>query len=134
MNDQDWLNFVAGGEPAVVSVARLPHDLCRVIGCSSSLIRMTHDYALKCAYKHRLKPHHFPMLPIVIECGRVICDRQRHLTFYYADSTVFGQWLAATIKTNKAGNELWVATFHFTSAAEAKRIAQKHGVIREQKR
>lgn len=133
MTEEDWLKFIGSGEPEVISVTRLPAELCNTIGCSSSLVRMTHDYALKCAYKHKLKSYHFPMLPILIECGRVISDRPKHLSFYFYENVVFGSWFTATVKANQGGNELWVATFHFASAAEAKRMAKKYGVIREQK-
>lgn len=73
------------------------------------------------------------MLPIIIDCGRVISDRERHLSFYFYENVVFGSWFSATIKVNQAGSELWVATFHFASSAEAKRMVKKYGVIREQK-
>lgn len=133
MTEEDWFNFVSSGEPNTISVTRLPLELCRIIGCSSSLVRMTHDYALKCTYKHRLRHYHFPMLPIMIDVGRVISDRERHLSFYFYEDVVFGGWFTATIKANQAGNELWVATFHIASAVEANRMAKKHKIIREQK-
>ena len=50
----DWLQFVASGEPQIVTVARLPPDLCRIIGSDSSAVRLRHDYALKLHRKHRL--------------------------------------------------------------------------------
>ena len=73
------------------------------------------------------------MLPIMIDVGRVISDRERHLSFYFYEDVVFGGWFTATIKANQAGNELWVATFHIASAVEANRMAKKHKIIREQK-
>jgi hypothetical protein len=117
MTEEEWFTFVASGIPEIVSVARLPPDLCRKIGSHTSLIRMRHEYALRAAQKHRLRAAHFPMLPIVIDLGRVICDRPGHLTFYFYENVVFGGWLAATIKTIRTGTELWVATFHIASAA-----------------
>lgn len=131
MKDVDWFRFVAGDGPDVISVTRLPNDLCRHIGCSSSLVRMRHDYALKCAHKHKLRAAHFPMLPIVIEHGFVISDKPRHLTFYLFENVVFGGWLVATIKATEANTELWVATYHVAKPAEAKRMRKKYRVIRE---
>jgi hypothetical protein len=133
MTESDWFNFVAGGVPNIVSVARLPLELCRKIGSSTSLVRMRHDYALKSAQKHRLRAAHFPMLPIIIECGCAISDRPQHLSFYLYENVVFGGWLTATVKADRTGTELWVATFHVASAREVKRMVKKHGVIRPEK-
>jgi hypothetical protein len=133
MTDAEWFNFVAGGVPNIASVTRLPPDLCRTIGSSTSLVRFRHDYALKCAHKHHLRPIHFPMLPIVIDCGFVISDRQQHLNFYYYENVVFGGWLTATVKADQTGTELWVATFHPASAREAKRMVKKYKMIRAEK-
>ena len=133
MTEEEWFKFVAYGEPSVVSVARLPEELCRRIGASTTLIRMRHDYALKCSLQHRLRPIHFPMLPIVIDMGRVISDRPRHLSFYMYENVVFGGWMASTIKATEDGTELWIATFHVASAPEAKRMAKKYGVVRPEK-
>jgi hypothetical protein len=130
MTEEDWFNFVAGGNPPVVSVTRLPEHLCKSIGASTTLIRMRHDYALKCAHGHRLRSAHFPMLPIVIDLGFAISDRERHLSFYFYENVVFGGWMAATVKVTIQGTELWVATFHVASAKEAKRMAKKYTIIR----
>jgi hypothetical protein len=133
MTEEEWYRFVAGGEPEVISVARLPPELCRAIDCSATLVRMRHDYALKCAQKHGLRSAHFPMLPIVIDLGFVVSHRPRHLSFYWYDRTVFGGWLSATLKANETGTELWIATFHFAGPKEVKRIRKKYRVLREEK-
>jgi hypothetical protein len=125
MTEEEWFNFVAGGNPPVVS-----YELCKRIGASNTLVRMRHDYALKCAHGHRLRPAHFPMLPIVIDLGFAISDRDRHLSFYFYESVVFGGWMTATVKATVSGMELWVATFHVASPKEAKRMAKKYRVIR----
>lgn len=133
MTEEDWFKFVAMGDPKIVSVARLPMELCKYVKCSSTLIQMEHTYALKSAQKHRLRAAHFPMLPIVIDCGLVIQDRPRHLSFFFFEDVVFGGWLQATIKANEAGTENWVATFHPASAKEVKRMTKNHRVIRDEK-
>jgi hypothetical protein len=73
------------------------------------------------------------MLPIVIDLGFVISDRPRHLTFYFYENVVFGGWLAATVKATESGHEIWLASFHIASAAEAKRMRKKYRVLREEK-
>jgi hypothetical protein len=133
MTESDWYNFVAGGTPDIVSVARLPPDLCKKIGSSTSLVRMQHYYALKSAQKHRLRAAHFPMLPIIIDLGRVISDRPQHLSFYFYEDVVFGGWLTATVKAAAMGTELWVATFHASNRKEAERMVKKYGVLRPEK-
>ena len=130
MTEEEWFNFVGSGEPPIISVARLPVELCKQIGASTTLIRMRHEYALKCAQGHRLRAAHFPMLPIVIDLGFAISDRERHLSFYFHEDVVFGGWMTATVKATKPGSELWVATFHVASAKEAKRMTKKYRVIR----
>jgi len=94
---------------------------------------MRHDYALKSAIKHRLRAAHFPMLPVIIECGRVICDKAGHLSFFLYENVVFGGWLQATVKADNTGTELWVATFHVASANETKRMSKKYGIFRPEK-
>jgi hypothetical protein len=73
------------------------------------------------------------MLEAVIECGFVISDRPRHLSFYFYEDVIFGGWLAATVKATESGQELWVSTFHIAKPAEAKRMRKKYAVIREEK-
>jgi hypothetical protein len=133
VTEEEWFNFVARGEPEIVSVGRLDHELCRRIGAATSLIKMEHAYAHKSANKHRMRAIHFPMLPIAIACGRVISDKPGHLSFFFYENVVFGGWMQATIKIDKSGTELWVTTFHVASAAEAKRMSKKYGIIRLEK-
>lgn len=73
------------------------------------------------------------MLPISIDMGRVVQQRDNHLSFFFYENVVFGGWVHSVVKTANHGNELWVATFHVSSAADAKRFAKKHGVIRPEK-
>lgn len=80
MSEDEWFQFVAQGNPDIVSVTRLEPDLCRAVACSSNLVRYQHVYALKAAQKHKLRAAHFPMLPIIIECGFAVQDRLRCLS------------------------------------------------------
>ncbi|WP_445215573.1 hypothetical protein ACKWRH_24250 [Bradyrhizobium sp. Pa8] len=89
---------------------------------------MDHHYALKCTHKHRITPDHFQVLPATLTYGRVVADRSRHLSFFHFDH-IFGQWFQATIKTNLAGNELWVVTFHPASDKEVRRMLKKYGEV-----
>lgn len=130
MTEEEWHLFLYSGKPVVVTVGNLHVDLCREIGCGSPIIRMHHAYALKCSQKHALDPYQLLMLPIVIELGRCICDRQRNLTFFHFDDVVFGSWFHASLKTNTACTELWVTTFHKTSPSEVARKCKKAPLVR----
>ena len=90
---------------------------------------MDHYYALKSAHKHRLTPDHFHLLSATLQHGRVVADKPRHLTFFYLDYISYQQWFQATIKCNKAENELWVVTFHPASHKEVRRKMKKYGEI-----
>jgi hypothetical protein len=133
MTEEEWFEFVSFGKPPIVSVTRLPAELCRVIDCSSTLVRYQHDYALKSAQKHNFRAAHFPMLPILIDVGFVIQDRPRCLTFYWYENVVFGGWLGATVKANESATELWVSTFHPANPKEIKRMKKKYRIIRQEK-
>jgi hypothetical protein len=133
MTEEEWFHFIGSGAPRIVSVARLPPELYLKLGASNGLVKLRHDYALKIAHKHGFRPVHFPMLPIVIDCGRVLCDRPNHMSFFFYENVVFGGWLQATIKSARGGTELWVATFHPGNPKELRRLCKKHAVIREEK-
>jgi hypothetical protein len=127
----DWLQFVAGGQPNTSVVAKLPEDLCRIIGASSPAIRLRHDYALKFHRKHGLEIDQFPLLPIAIDFGRVISDQPRRLTFFYFERVISNRWYQVTIKSTRDGNEMWVMTFHAQEAPEVLRMCRRCPVLRK---
>jgi hypothetical protein len=133
VTEEDWALFIASGSPLAMGIARLPTGLCRALGASTNLVRVRHDYTLKMTQKHKLEPRHFPMLPVVLERGRVIANKQHHLTFFHNDHAGFGSWFQVTLKTNRAGDELWVATFHGSRGEEVDRYSRRHGILRPEK-
>lgn len=134
MTEEDWFRFIAPGEPQLLRITRLSESLCPHINARNSRVFLRHDYALKLLHKHRFKPHHFPMLPITIEHGRAICDRQRHLTFFLPERVVFGTWFQAPIKANQEGEQIFVCTFHKQDAREVERICRRHEILRPETR
>src|ERR1700756_3860712 len=131
MTVEEWVYFVATGKPLIVPVATLPAGLCRIIGASTPIVRLRHDYALKLQHKHRFRPEELPLLPIAIDLGRVISDQPRRLTFYFFDSVISNRWYQATIKGTRVGNELWVATFHAQNQAEVTRMCRRCPILRD---
>lgn len=127
----DWLQFVAGGEPQVTVVAKLPPDLCRIIGASSNLVRLRHDYALKLHHKHGFTIDEFPLLPIAIDLRRVISDQPRRLTFYFFERVISNRWYQVTIKSTQDGNEMWVMTFHAQDQGEVTRMCKRCPILRK---
>jgi hypothetical protein len=90
MTEEEWFEFIQRGQPAMVSVGRLSQELCSVILCSTSLVRMDHDYALKALLKHAVLPHHFRFISWAIEGGTATHDKPNHLTFFWLDGMRVG--------------------------------------------
>jgi hypothetical protein len=132
VTEDDWFRFVVYGKPPVVSITRLTPDLCRVLECGSSLVQMSHEYALKGKYRHQIEPYRLPMIGITIDCGRVVQDRSHALTFFYYEPVVFSHWFQVSVKRNAEATENWVTTFHQASAAEVARMSKKYGIIRSE--
>jgi len=130
MTVNEWAYFVASGEPWIVPVATLPPDLCRIIGASTPIVRLRHDYALKLHHKHRFRVDEFPLLPIAIDLGRVISDQPRRLTFYFFAPVLSNRWYQATVKCTRDGTEMWVATFHAQNQAEVTRMCRRCPILR----
>jgi hypothetical protein len=126
----DWLQFVAGGQPSVATVATLPHDLCHIIGSDTPKVRLRHDYALKLHHKHSISIDEFPLLPIVLDLGRVISDKPLCLTFFYFERVISNRWYEATIKCARTRTEVWVSTFHATNYREVARMCQRCAILR----
>jgi hypothetical protein len=96
MKVDEWVYFVVSGEPQIVPVTTLPADLCRIIGASTPIVRLRHDYALKLQHKHGFQPDELPLLPIAIDLGRAISDQPRRLTFYFFERVISNRWYRAT--------------------------------------
>jgi hypothetical protein len=133
MTEEEWHRFLWGGDPQIVTVCELPNNLCRAIGAVSPIIRMHHAYALKACHKHGFDAYEFLSLPLTIDLGRCIRDREGHLTFFYFESVVFGRWFHASLKRNKDGTEIWVTTFHHSRHGEVARKCKKGKLIRPEK-
>lgn len=133
MTENEWVDFALRGYPWLASVGRLDPELCRLLGCSTNLVRIRHDYALKLLHKHRYQPHTLPLMEHCLQFGRVVADKKWHLSFFHYDEVVIGGWHQLTIKTADNGSEVWVSTFHPQSPSEVHRLTKKHTVIRNEK-
>ena len=125
LTEEEWHRFLVSGDPQILAVCELPKDLCRTIGTSSPIVRMHHAYALKSCHKHGFDAYEFMSLPLTIDFGRCVCDREGYLTFFFFEQVVFGQWFHASLKRNKDGTEVWVTTFHHSRPGEVARRCKK---------
>lgn len=130
MTEDEWVHFVRTGKPLIASVGRLDNDLCAHLDAATDLVRVRHDYTLKMLHKHRVEPHHLPLIESCLAFGRAVADKKHHITFFYCDEIVFGGWYQLTIKAADYGTELWVATFHPQSVAEVIRRTKKYRLLR----
>lgn len=102
-----------------------------MIGASTNLVRIRHDYALKLTQKHKLDPRHVVLIPTLLEAGRAVLTKPLHITFFLRDPLL--GWMHLTIKTIPDGNELWLATLHMTRGEEVDRLSGLKGIYRASK-
>jgi hypothetical protein len=130
MTEEEWAYFVASGTPNIVPVSRIPDWLMRRIGASTNLVQAHHFYIQKFLHHHGLSIGHLPLLPIVLDFGRVLQDRPGALTFLYFDEHVFGRWFHASIKAARNGSELWLMTYHVTQHRKVAKLSSKFPIAR----
>lgn len=133
MTEQEWIQFLASGEPPSVSVVRLPSELSQALKCSSRLVQIHHAYAAKVHNKHGIDAHRLPMIGITIDLGRCVLDNRGHLQFFYFEQVIFSKWFHAVVKSNVTGDELWVSSFHHSKPAEVSKYCRRGVVLRPEK-
>jgi hypothetical protein len=131
MTEEEWFEFIASGRPRVVSVGRLDGALRSAIDSATSLVQMSHDYAQKVLCKHRVLPQHFRVISWAISHGIAFQDGPRHLTFFWRDE--YAGWFHVTVKSNTAGTELWLSTFHRTTQAKVSGKLKSVKILRDRK-
>ncbi len=72
------------------------------------------------------------MLPMAIEFGTVLQDRDKTLSFFYEDDIVFGKIFHAAVKTTGQRHEIWVRTFHKVTTGDMNRRIRRGLVLRRQ--
>ena len=102
-----------------------------MIGASTNLVRIRHDYALKLTQKHKLDPRHVVLIPTLLEAGRAVLTKPLHIAFFLRDPLL--GWMHLTIKTIPDGNGLWLATLHMTRGEEVDRLSGLKGIYRASK-
>lgn len=134
LHPREFVRFLDGRSGATVAIATLPVGLAVRLPAQVTEIRIGQDYALKLQKKHCLRYEHFSLIQTVIDDGWCIVGKQNHLEFLYMDNQIFGSSFILVLKATRAGQEIWVATFHKTDnqriRSKLRRATRNNGVIR----
>lgn len=100
------------------------------LGAASDKVYYHHDYVLKAVKQHGVTFSDFSLLFDVVEFGRALADRERHILFMH--QTARG-WFQAAIKRAEASRRLYVATFYKTNIIEVNRKTKRYPLLRKDK-
>ena len=130
MLPRDWQLFLQKGQGKEMAIAQVSKEIAIFLGAYSDKVFIHHDYAIKAAEKHGVSPEDLCLLFDVVEYGRALADRERHVTFLCQTSR---GWFQVTVKRAEASRRLYISTFYKTNRAEADRKSRKYKVIRKDK-
>lgn len=113
MNDFDLFKILNGGLTQNIRIGNIEKSLAREIGAHTTTVWLTPATAQKQRYKHDdVILYHYGLIGNAFQDGWAINDRPRHILFVYEDKTVYPGFWKAVVKANKAGDELFLSTFH----------------------
>lgn len=122
------VQFVNGRGGPSLAVAAFPPAFSKLLGVTTTELRIGIDCAIKMRAKHRLLPLHYSVIPDCISRGRIGYHND-DLLFVHFEDQVFGSGFKLVVKSIIRPDELWVRTFHKVSLEEARRIFRKPGLI-----
>jgi len=128
MHVRDWKYFLEHGSRKPIGIAQVSAEMASLLGASSNVVYLHHDYARKSVQKHRLSADHFPMIFETVDYGTAITDRDGRITFlHYAD----GHWFQVTVKCAPKDGHIYVVTFYKQRSNEVARKKRHHTILRE---
>lgn len=132
LGDLDWHRFANGDFVVPVRVCRLSVPLVKCLGASDDRVLLHPQYAPKFVEKHHITPRQMLMMPLAVEFGTVLQDRDKTLSFFYEDDIVFGKIFHLAVKTTGHQHEIWVRTFHKVTVGDMNRRLRRGQVLRQQ--
>jgi len=131
MYPRDWKLFLEKGSGREMAIAQVTSEIVSHLNAISEKVYIHHDYARKAIDRHGLKVSDFMFIFDIIEDGRALADRERHVTFMHL--TPRG-WFQVSVKRAEASGRLYIATFYKTNLLEVRRKTKKYQVLRNEKR
>ncbi len=122
---------LANGQRGSLTIANLPEEVAKYLGCHPAIVFLGHDELLKISTKHpEIAREELQSLPFMIKEGFYIKDNKRKNCVSVFYRMPYTQTLyTAGIKSAENGSEVWVATFYKTNAKYARRRVKTHGSL-----
>ncbi len=122
---------LAYGQKTELQVGDLPRDVAEYLESHPAIVFLGHHELLKIRTSHlEIEVKEFQTLPMMIKDGRYIKDNKRAncVTLFY-ESIDTHKFYTAGLKATDSGGEVWVQTFHRTTANKARKREKRHGYL-----
>ena len=119
---RDWKLFLTKGDGNEIAVATAPERIVAHLDAASPHVYFHHDYMLKAMARHAIKIEWFQYIFDVVERGRSVADKPRHVTFFHLTSV---GWFQVTIKVAVTSRRLYLCTFYKINKSEIDRRLRK---------
>ena len=106
---------------SALSIATLPSDIKARLGVRTDEVLLSH-YTLNKQQKHpEIEFSDYGWLQSLLDNGERYADRAFHIiVFQYR-----GEWYEAVLKANKAGDEVYLQSFHRTNRGRVEKIKKR---------
>lgn len=111
----------------------MPVELARALRSKVRIIRLYSGTAKKIINDHQITSGHLGLIPIMMDDAWVGADQKRHFTFLLYEQHVFNKTFKLVVKSNRAGRELIVSTFHRIEARHVRGLKRRCAKVRDGK-
>ena len=103
MYPRDWKLFLEQGADKEIAVAQVDDSVVNHLQATSEKVFIRHDYAQKAITQHDLRISDLVSIFDVVEYGRVLADKERHVTFMHLTNR---GWFQLSVKCAQLSRRL----------------------------
>ena len=128
--EADAADFLRGRRPGTIPVGVLPQSLADALGARARVVGLSDATAAK-QTKHAIAPADYQLVQRAIDSGEVVQEGPRHLALVVRGTESTGPF-RAVVKSNAAGDELYLISFRRTNDAQRLKFRRRGDILREE--